>query len=76
MVSGVHHSDSAVHIHVSILPPTPLTSRLPYNIEQSFPVLYLLIIHLKYSSVYVLIPNSLIILSPHPFPPHTHKFIL
>ena len=24
----------------------------------------------------MLIPNSLIILSPHPFPPHTHKFIL
>ena len=28
-------SDSAIHVHVSILSPTPLPSRLPRNIEQS-----------------------------------------
>ena len=27
--------DSAIHIHVSILPKTLLPSRLPHNIEQS-----------------------------------------
>ena len=27
--------DSAIHIHVSILPQTPLPSRLPHNIEQN-----------------------------------------
>ena len=31
----------------------------------------LLVIHLKYSNVYMSIPNSLIILSPHPSPPAT-----
>ena len=47
---------------------TPLPSRLPRNIEQSslcYTVGTLMIIHFKYSSV---IPNSLIIYSPHPTP--------
>jgi len=35
IVSGGQQRDSAIHIHVSILPQTPLPSRLPYNIEQS-----------------------------------------
>ena len=35
IVSGTQQSDSVVHIHVSILPQTPLPSRLPHNIEQS-----------------------------------------
>ena len=35
IVSGEHQRDSAICIHVSILPPTPLLSRLPHNIEQS-----------------------------------------
>ena len=35
IVSGAQQSDSAIHIHVSILPQTPLPSRLPHNIEQS-----------------------------------------
>ena len=35
IVSGEQHSDSAIHIHGSILPQTPLSSRLPGNIEQS-----------------------------------------
>ena len=35
IVSGELQRDSAIHICVSILPQTPLLSRLPYNIEQS-----------------------------------------
>ena len=35
IVSGQQCRDSAIHIHVSILPQTPLQSRLPHNIEQS-----------------------------------------
>ena len=31
IVSGAQQSTSAVHIHVSILPQTPLPSRLPHN---------------------------------------------
>ena len=34
-VSGAQQSDSAIRIHVSILPQTPLPSRLPHNIEKS-----------------------------------------
>ena len=35
IVSGEQQRDSAIHIHVPILPQTPLPSRLPHNIEQS-----------------------------------------
>ena len=35
IVSDKQGRDSAVHIHVSILPQTPLPSRLPHDIEQS-----------------------------------------
>ena len=35
IVSGGQHRDSAIHTHVSVLPQTPLPSRLPHNIEQS-----------------------------------------
>ena len=35
MVSGQQQRDSAMHIHVSILPQTPLPSRLPHNTVQS-----------------------------------------
>ena len=35
-VSGGQQRDSANHIHISILPQTPLPSRLPLNTEQSF----------------------------------------
>ena len=38
-VSGRQQRGLAIHIYVSILPQTPLSSRLPHNIEQ-FPVLY------------------------------------
>ena len=35
IVSSEQQHVSAIHIHVSILPQTPLPSRLPHNIEQS-----------------------------------------
>ena len=35
VILGEQRRDSAIHIHVSILPQTPLPSRLPHNIEQS-----------------------------------------
>ena len=34
-ISDGQQRDSAIHIHVSILPQTPLPSGLPHNIEQS-----------------------------------------
>ena len=65
--------DSAVHIQVSILPQTPLPSRLPHNIEQS-------------SMCYTVGPYWLSILNiavctcpsktPYLFPPGNNKFIL
>ena len=57
-VSGGLQRDSAIHIHVSIFPQTPLPSRLSHNIKQ-FPALYsrsLLVIHFKYSTVYLSLP--------------------
>ena len=35
IVSGGQQKDSAIYIHVSILPQTPLLSRMQHNIEQS-----------------------------------------
>ena len=35
MVSGEQQRDGVIHTHVSILPQTPLSSRLPCDIEQS-----------------------------------------
>ena len=35
IVSGRLQKDLAIHMHLSILPQTPLPSRLPHNIEQS-----------------------------------------
>ena len=61
IVLGESRRDSPLCRHVSILPQTPLSSRLPHNIEQ-FPVLYsrsLLFICFKYSGLYMSIPNSL-----------------
>ena len=34
-VLGEQQRDSAIHIHVSILPQTPFPSRLPHNTEWS-----------------------------------------
>ena len=59
IVPGEQRRDSAIHIHISTLPQTPLPSRLPHNIEQ-LPVLNsrsLLVIHLKYNSEYMCIPG-------------------
>ena len=56
--------DSAMHAHVSILSQTPLPSRLAV-----FLLLYsrfLLVIHFKYSRVYMLIPISRAVPSSHP----------
>ena len=35
IISGEQQRKSAIHIHISILPQTPLPSRLPHIIEQS-----------------------------------------
>ena len=35
IVSGEQRRDSAIHMHVSVLPQTPFPSRLPCNTEQS-----------------------------------------
>jgi len=43
IVSDEQGRDSGIHIHVSILPQTPLPSRLPQNIEPY--TRFLLIIH-------------------------------
>ena len=71
IVSSEQRRDSAIHIHVSILPQTPAAIQLAHNIEQTeFHVLYnrsLLVIHFKYSSVYMPFPNSLS--SPSPWQP-------
>ena len=63
IISGAQQRDSAIHIHISILPQIPLPSRLPHNIEQSSLCYTLLVIHFKYNSMYILIQNSLISLS-------------
>ena len=66
IVSGGQQRGSAIGMHVSILPQTLLPSSLPHNIEQSSWVhgRSLLVIHFKYSSVYMSIPNTLTIPSP------------
>ena len=61
--------EAAILSRVSILPQTPLLSRMPHNIEQNS-MCYsrsLLVIHFKYSNVYLSLPNSLTITSPHLF---------
>ena len=60
--------DSATHTHVSILPQTPLQSRLPHNTGHSSTCYTvgpgLLSIHFRYSSVHMKIPNFLTVPSP------------
>ena len=71
--SGEPWRDSAVHIHVSILPQSPLPSRLARKLWVEFHVLYnrsLLVIHFEYSIVYMTFPNSLNV--P---PPRNNKLI-
>ena len=61
IVSGEQQRDSAIHIHVSILPQTPshpgchiTLSKVPCAYSRS-----LLATHFKYSSVYMSTPNCL-----------------
>ena len=51
------------HVHVSILPQTP-SIQLPHGTEQGPLCWTLLVLHFKYSSVSMPIPNSLTIPSP------------
>ena len=67
IVSDEQQRDSAIGI-VSILLQAPLPSRLPTQHWLEFHVLYnrtFWVIGLKYNSVYMTIPNSLTIPSPH-----------
>ena len=73
IVAGGQQRNSAIDIHVSILPQIPLPSRLPRNTEQSS-LCYT--DHFEYSSVYMSIPNSLTIPSNHSSCPSNHKFVL
>ena len=69
--SDAQQRNSAIHIHVSILPQTPPPIQADIQHWAEFPVLYsrtLFAIHAKYSSVYVFIPNSLTLSSPHSSP--------
>ena len=60
IVSGGQQRDSATPIHTSIVPQSPLPSRLPHNMEHgTCAIQYILVFHYKYSSVYMPIPNSL-----------------
>ena len=68
--SGEQQRCSAIHIHISILPQTPLPSRILHNIEQSslcyiVGLCWLSILNIE---VYMSIPNSLTTLLPN-FPP-------
>ena len=66
IVSGGQQRGSAIGMHVSIPPQTLLPSSLPHNIEQHSWAhsRSLLVIHFKYNSVYMSIPNTLTIPSP------------
>ena len=67
--------DSAIHIHVSLLPQTPFPSRLPHYTEQSSlcsTVASGSLLHFKYSSVHMTIPN---LLSPSPTLPPTASYL-
>ena len=68
LVSGIQHSDSVIHIHVSILFQILFPFSLLHNIEQSS---LCSTVGPKYSSVYMSIPTSLTM--P---PPGNPKFVL
>ena len=76
IASAERQRDSASDIQVSSLPQTPLRSRMPHNIYQCS-MCYaegrsLLVMHFKYGSMYLSIPNSLAIPStPHSPAPAT-----
>ena len=68
IVSDAQQRNSAIYIHVSILPETPPPIQADIEHWAEFFMLYnrtLFVIHVKYSSVYMSIPNSLTLSSPH-----------
>ena len=68
IVSGEQQKDSAIHTHIHSPPDSPSIQATTQHWAE-FHMLYsrsLLVIHFKYISVYMLIPNSLIIPSTHP----------
>ena len=70
MVSGGWQRDSAIHTQASLLPQTPLPSRLPHGLEQSSPCHtvgphWWSILDTEYDMT---IPGSLAIRPPHPSP--------
>ena len=70
IVSSTQRNSSAWHKPVYFLHQTPLPSWRPCNVEQSslWNRRTLLVFHFKYGSMYMSIPNSLTVLSPHPSP--------
>ena len=67
-VSDEQRSDSAILHMYPFSPKTPPSSRLPHNTEQSSVCYsrYLLIIHFKYSNVYMPSPNLSFSMPPPP----------
>ena len=77
LVSGVEQSEPIIRIHIPtpFLDPFSIYAIREYWVE--FPVLYrgsLLVIYFIYSSMYILIPNSIYPSSP-PFPLGNHNFV-
>ena len=77
IVPGKQGKDSSICTHVSV--PPKLSS--PPGCHITYPVLYgrsLLVLHFKYSSVHMSIPNSQTIPSPHSYPwqPLVHSLSL
>ena len=71
-ISGEQRRDSAVHMHVSVLPQTPLPSRPAHHLEQSFLCYtvgpcWLSILNIA-MCIPMSIPSSLTIPSPQPSP--------
>ena len=74
IVSGEQQRDSVIHIHgfppYTFSPQTPISSRLPHNIEQSY-VFYTVgfcSLYILNIAEYMLIPSSLASLFPHSSP--------
>ena len=70
IVSGAQQNASATHICGCILSQIPLPTRLPHKLEQSslsYTIGSYLFSLLNYSSVYMLIPNSMTVPCPLPF---------
>ena len=68
IVLGEQQRDSAIHIHASVLSQTPLSSRLPHNVEQSSLCQRVSPCWLSILSIAVCTCASLTIPSPHSHP--------